>query len=777
MKSKKKLYIAFILLGILQLWFTFITFHYPFFGIYVEKNSESSWVIQKFETNISHISLGLQIGDKVISIDDKAPEKHFSVKNYGAIEQAHKISVLRNGATFKVSTVNHKLAESGFFYNLFGEIVSFCIALIMYLNSSNSKSGRFLAFLFLMVGVAFMSLESSPRGDIIAKIFIEIIVSSLAFVFLQFLIIFFKEKGNINLPIRYIYYYYGFLGLITLPSLLYFTPYPAYRYFQFYSNFVLLSFLFGSLLVFGFLLSFYYKYRKEKSYFSSIIKIIWFAFILSFMPLALLNFLPELIFNKYLVNPYITGLSTLAFPLSFCYILISKKLFDIHLILRRIISTTTISLVPTVIITGLLFLIFQNDFSLEKGIFSFLFILTIISMLLYLLEYAMAYLEVVLFPRKYYLQSALKKVSNNLGSIKNFRELKNIILVDIVKTLQVTGGAIVFQYANDIEIIDEGEIDHNEIVKIMADPATTTTEYSSYPINNHEEYTSYLILAPKKSKIFLHKEETQWLKVILSNLAISLENLYLIRKLTQRLYELVSHTSTENEHSNVTWFRKTMIDLQEKERIRIASDLHDTTMQDIFFIQRKLHGLQKQLAGELNKKQINDIIYHLDIVNITLRQSCFELNPPILEKAGLIHTIKSLIEIENGLSLFELNFFTDEDQRIDALDMDAKRHLFRIVQELLNNAKKHSKAKRVTVSCTSNEECFCLEYQDDGIGFEVAHVDIEHKKQSGIGIGQMKSRVNEINGTFHMQSNKGKGLKVEITIDFKKGGMQHEQVL
>jgi two-component system sensor histidine kinase ComP len=771
MKSKKILIIVFILLSSLQLWFTFITFHYPFLGIYVEKNSESTWVIQKFDANVSHMPLGLHIGDKIISINDLPPEKHNSVKNFAVIEQAKKISILRNDSIIEVNGYNHKVYDRSFYYTLIGEIISLCIAFIMYLNNSGSSSARFLSFLFLMVGIAFISLEVSPRGEIIAKILLSSIVMALPFVFLHFLIIFFKEKGNIHLPSKFLSYYYGLIGVITLPSIIYFTPYSGYTYYHFYYNFLLLSFLTGSLLVFGFLVSFYFKYRKEKSYFSSIIKIIWFAFLMSFMPLALLNFLPQVIYNKDIVNPYFSGLFTLIFPLSFCYILISKKLFDIHLILRRIISTTTISLVPTIIIIGLLLLIFQNDFSPERGLFSFLFILTIISVLLYSLEYVMAYLEVIMFPRKYYLQTALKNVSNNMGSIKNFRELKNIILVDIVKTLQVTGGAIVFQYANDIEIIDEGEIDHNEIMIAIADLETKSSEYSSYLINNHEEYTSYLILTPKKSNVFFHKEETQWLKVILSNLAISLENLYLIRKLTQRLYELVSHTSTEEENNNVTWFRKTMIDLQEKERNRIAADLHDTTMQDIFFIQRKLHTLQTQIASEIDKKQINDIIYHLDIVNITLRQNCFELNPPILEKAGFLHTIKSLIEIENGLSLFELTFFTDEDQRIEAMDMEAKRHLFRIVQELLNNAKKHSKANRVTISCTSNEECFYLEYQDDGIGLEPSDVDLEHRKQSGIGIDQMKSRVSEINGTFEMQSNAGKGLRVAITISLKEGGM------
>jgi two-component system, NarL family, sensor histidine kinase ComP len=766
--KNKKLYILFVLLAGLQLWFTFVTFHFPYLGIYVEKNNENQWIIQKFEPNVNYVSLGLQIGDTIISIDDQAPDHHLTVKNFAAIEQAHKISVLRDGSIIEVNTYKKNKSDNGYYYTLIGEIISLCIALIMYLNSSGSKSARFLSFLFLMVGVAFMSLGTSPRGDFIAKVLLGNIVMALPFVFLQFLIIFFKEKGNIHLPSRYIYYYYGLIGLITLPSILYATPYPAYQYFRLYYKFILLSFTLGSLLVFAFIISFYFKYHREKTYFSSVIKIIWFAFILSFLPLALFTFLPEILFKKDIISPYITAYCTLFFPLTFCYLLISKKLFDIHLILRRIISTTIISLIPSLIITGLLLLIFQEDFSLGRGLFSFLFILTIISVLLYSLEYLMTYVEVVLFPRKYYLQTSLKKISTEMSSIKNFRDLKNMILVDIVKTLQIIGGAIVFQYENEIEIIDEGEIDHSKLKKLAADPENST-DYFIYEINRHEDYTSYLVLTPKKNNLIFHKEEIQWLKLIMSNLSVSLENLYLIRKQTQRLYELVSHMSTEKENSNVIWFRKSMFDLQEKERVRIASDIHDTTMQDIFFIQRKLQTLKKQTLGELDKKQLSDIIYHLDIVNITLRQNCFELNPPILESVGFLKTIENLIEIENGLSLFELNFFTDDDHRIEKLDLESKRHLFRIVQELLNNAKKHSRAKRVTISCTSNEECFYLEYQDDGIGFELQNLDSEQIMHSGVGLEQMKSRVLEIKGTIDIQSSKDKGMKVEIGILLKEG--------
>lgn len=419
---------------------------------------------------------------------------------------------------------------------------------------------------------------------------------------------------------------------------------------------------------------------------------------------------------------------------------------------------------------GLLFVVFQSDLTLERAMFSFLFIVSIISFLLYSLEHFMAKLEVVMFPRKFYLQSALKKISNDLSSIKSFRELKELILLNIVNTIQVSGGAIVFQYNNDIEIIDEGDIDHNQIKMAIQSP--NDSDYTVYEINRHEEYTSYLVLTAKKTNTFIGQEETQWLDVVLSNLGISLENLYLIRRLNLRLHELASQLPNEQEGSNLIWFRKTMFDLQEKERIRIAADLHDTTMQDIFFIQRKLRVYQRQVLGMEDNKQLDDILYHLDLVNGNLRQNCFELNPPILASTGFLKAVKGWIDIESAACLFKLSFFTDEDERIELKDMETKRHLFRVVQELINNAKKHSKASIVTISCTSSDTHFYLEYQDNGIGFEIPRAAANRTRQSGIGIEQMKSRILEIQGNFAMQSTQGQGLKIEVSIPL----MQEEMI-
>jgi two-component system sensor histidine kinase ComP len=127
--------------------------------------------------------------------------------------------------------------------------------------------------------------------------------------------------------------------------------------------------------------------------------------------------------------------------------------------------------------------------------------------------------------------------------------------------------------------------------------------------------------------------------------------------------------------------------------------------------------------------------------------------------------------MESSLCSFELSFFTDEDRSIESKNLEIQRHLFRVVQELINNAKKHSRAQHVTVSCTSSDNTFYLEYQDDGIGLDLEDTATVRTKSSGTGIEQMKSRIMEIGGTFHMKSSQGHGLQVEIAIRISEEGL------
>ncbi|WP_166542032.1 sensor histidine kinase [Paenibacillus lutrae] len=515
----------------------------------------------------------------------------------------------------------------------------------------------------------------------------------------------------------------------------------------------------------------YNKYRKTNDYLFTVIKTVIIALTISFFPLVFLTFIPRIVFQQELAFSYYSGWFVLVFPVVFGYLIMSKQLYDLDIILRRIYSTAVISILPSVVLVAVNYFIFQKDASAKHLVISFTTTMVVLTFVTYSLEYFATRLEKVMFPRKYHLQNSLKKIATDLGSITNFRELKDIVLVDIVDTLQVFGGAIVIQYASgNLEIISEGNIDEKEVKRRFISNEWFDSEYTRTLIKGHEEYISYLVMTKKKTNTFMNREENQWLNLIISYLSVSLENLYLIRKLNMKLLELASELPNQEGSSDYVWFRKTMFDLQEKERTRIATDLHDTTMQDIFFVQRKLKNLQKQMLNPDDHRLLKDILNHLELINMNLRQCCFELNPYLLKNIGLVRALQNLVDTESGIGDYEIQFSTEgKTTAMENLDYDAKRHIFRVIQELITNAKKHSQASKLFIQLRASGEEVVIHYEDDGVGFQQELAGRKTVGRSGMGIEQMKGRVLHLNGNFKMDTMSGKGVEVTIHIPIKEG--------
>lgn len=375
-----------------------------------------------------------------------------------------------------------------------------------------------------------------------------------------------------------------------------------------------------------------------------------------------------------------------------------------------------------------------------------------------------------MFPRKHQLQAALKKIAKNLSAISSFRELKEIILVDIVSALQVKGGAITFRYKDEMETISEGTIHVAEVEKLIASGQQEHPEYSLFELNRHEEYTSYLIVTQKKTKTLLGVEDTQWLKLIITYLTVSLENVHLIRKLTSKLQRLASEIPNEKAASDFIWFRKLMFELQEKERIRIATDLHDTTMQDLFFLKNRFTSLQeKNILNREDRIQMENIIDYIDIIHSNLRQSCYELHPQLLKEIGLIQSIEQLVELEMAVSSFSIEFHAVNAALIEHRGLEMKRHIFRIVQELINNAKKHSHASSITINLIGINQFIELRYEDDGVGFDPLRAAAKEIGSSGTGIEQLKSRVLSLNGHYKLETSRGRGMKFSAVVPLEEG--------
>ncbi len=146
-----------------------------------------------------------------------------------------------------------------------------------------------------------------------------------------------------------------------------------------------------------------------------------------------------------------------------------------------------------------------------------------------------------------------------------------------------------------------------------------------------------------------------------------------------------------------------------------------------------------------------------------IREISHDLNR---EKHVLINNFVAIVHnlLEEQKSSFEsdITFSIDESIQWDLIDNTTKINLYRILQESLQNINKYASAKNIRVDFKKDIDNIVLKIVDDGIGFDV------NTRKKGIGLQNMLSRVNECDGVFDIDSKKGKGTAITITVPIQK---------
>jgi PAS domain S-box-containing protein len=195
---------------------------------------------------------------------------------------------------------------------------------------------------------------------------------------------------------------------------------------------------------------------------------------------------------------------------------------------------------------------------------------------------------------------------------------------------------------------------------------------------------------------------------------------------------------------------------EDQQRYEIGQDLHDGVGQMLALINMYIGIIRSK--GTLTKTELNDLE---DVIQKTIEQVrnlSRLLAPPELKDIGLRESIRELI---NSCSImkkpsFKLEIYPAEDDY--NLNMDKKRMVYRVVQELLNNTFKHAEAENVELKLLFDKKNFYLHYQDDGQGFD------QNKIKKGIGLDSIESRIKYHQGTLKLESTPGKGSKTTITL-------------
>ena len=192
---------------------------------------------------------------------------------------------------------------------------------------------------------------------------------------------------------------------------------------------------------------------------------------------------------------------------------------------------------------------------------------------------------------------------------------------------------------------------------------------------------------------------------------------------------------------------ETYLDGVEVEKNRIGKELRFSVVSEFKELANSLQGKDSAAFN-----QIQQLTY--DVMAVTTELNAAEKG----SKSDLIHDIENLVAGHNGEGIkFEFKHFNYTHY----LTSTCENHLFRIVQEAVQNIEKYAKATYVQIEIFQNETDFILSIEDNGVGFN------SNKKRDGIGILNMKNRVAEMNGTFNLASSSGKGVSILIALAIK----------
>ncbi|MEK4513346.1 PAS domain S-box protein [Paenibacillus anaericanus] len=341
--------------------------------------------------------------------------------------------------------------------------------------------------------------------------------------------------------------------------------------------------------------------------------------------------------------------------------------------------------------------------------------------------------------RYFRLQTSLDEFSHDLFGVMKIPQMEQRLLQEVREILNVSNVRLIEVECNKDKLCEIIESDRGYYLKL-----------------DENKGKSYLLCIDEKPPSLQITSIRVWLKTIGRYVSVLFDNFLLIEDLTKELEQAASGQVAP------TWLLRFIFNLSENERKRLAQDLHDSALQEQIIWYRKLDFLLTDgaITGVL-REQLGQITEGLLNVVYQIRITCNELRPPMLIRDGLISSLEALFDFTQLRANYSIHF--------DAVHFNHRLHddiiigLYRIVQELLANATKHSSATKVHILLYSQGDRIRLEYEDNGVGMDLTRME-ESDSLTSMGMNGMKERVRSMDGTIQLLSPENQGLSIYISI-------------
>ncbi len=244
-----------------------------------------------------------------------------------------------------------------------------------------------------------------------------------------------------------------------------------------------------------------------------------------------------------------------------------------------------------------------------------------------------------------------------------------------------------------------------------------------------------------------------WLGVFTS--LLMLVGMFYVKKVLNYMFRLEEARAAADKR-----LLNTIIRTEENERRRLAKELHDGLGPLLSSVKLSASAMAENNKTGQESEILKNMVSTINESINTLKEISNNLSPHILDNFGLVTAIQSFINKLEQAGKIRFEF---------RANIGAKRYsenteiiMFRTVTELINNTLKHAGANKVLISLDEENGSLKLLYQDDGVGFDQEKLLLE--KNPGMGLGNIRSRINSLDGKFEVESWPGEGIIVSVDL-------------
>ena len=201
---------------------------------------------------------------------------------------------------------------------------------------------------------------------------------------------------------------------------------------------------------------------------------------------------------------------------------------------------------------------------------------------------------------------------------------------------------------------------------------------------------------------------------------------------------------------------------QEEERLRLARDLHDDTIQSVIALKQRVQLAQQSVKDQPTRRTLGELETLSEQTIENLRRMTRALRPIYLEDLGLVTALEMLARETSQNNAVNIEFQkSGEEQR---LSHEVELALYRIAQEALNNVVRHSQAKRADLHISFGEKEVQLEVSDNGIGFDMPKSPTDFAPGGHFGLLGIRERADLIGARLELESAPGNGTRLKVRL-------------